>query len=289
MDVPSIGSVMIEAPAPLGPDDSLEYAEALLRGARVRHWPVVGSGEVVGMLALRDLLWKRRKSDESAVAAVLKVRELMKRPAVIMHPAEDVVAAAGRMRRHRLGSLPVVAAGRLVGVVTARRVVGCAVDALRREAAYLGSAPRVARLMTYAPLCTVELLERVDLALRLMRRYAVRHLLVMRGDKLLGMLSERDVLEILRTSLDPPAAILVGEIMTPSPATTTPESRAALAGALLLEEHVGALPVTRGQRVIGVLSKGDFLSYLAATRPLAENVIAGTNRMQEERLGYAPS
>jgi CBS domain-containing protein len=62
--------------------------------------------------------------------------------------------------------------------------------------------------------------------------------------------------------LDPPSAILVGEVMTRDPQTTTPEEPAWFAGRALVESHIGALPVLHTGRLIGILSKADFLSYL---------------------------
>jgi CBS domain-containing protein len=55
---------------------------------------------------------------------------------------------------------------------------------------------------------------------------------------------------------------LVRDVMTPHPKTITPEHDAAGAGRMLIRNGIGALPVVRGQRVVGILTKRDFLRHL---------------------------
>jgi len=71
----------------------------------------------------------------------------------------------------------------------------------------------------------------------------------------------------MRTSSEPASAIVVAEIMTMDPITTPPDFTAESAGRLLLDKHVGALPVLRNGRLVGVVSKRDFLGYLISLGP----------------------
>jgi acetoin utilization protein AcuB len=272
MDATCIATLMTTAPSVLSPKDPLDLAARVMRGTRARQWPVAEDRLLVGMLSLRDLLTEYARKNAGAPHDPRTTGQVMRRSAVIAHPSDDVLSAAERMRHHRLWCLPVIDGDELVGVVTINHLVDYAVEALHQEAEHLGIAPTVARLMTYSPLSTVELLDRVDVAQALMRHYGVRHLPVMRGHRLLGIVSERDILEVLRSSLERPSDIQVGEIMSYPLETTTPESPAAQAGVALLAKQIGALPVLRGGRMVGILSKSDFLSYLVATRPPSESL-----------------
>jgi acetoin utilization protein AcuB len=262
----TVGALMSTAPMLINPDDPLDQAESVMRGTGARHWPVVRDRAFVGMLSLRDLLGVRVTLGET-VNSPRRAGELMSRSRLTAHPDDDVVSTAAVMNRHRLWCLPVVSGDELVGVVTLNHFVEHAIGMLREEERELGLPPTVARLMTYAPLGTVGLLERVDVAQALMRAYQIRHLLVMRGARLIGVLSERDILEVLRSSLEPASAILVGEIMTSAIATTTPEDEAAEAASTLIDRNIGALPVVRRGRVIGILCKSDLLRYVIAMGP----------------------
>ena len=96
--------------------------------------------------------------------------------------------------------------------------------------------------------------------------------------QLIGMVSDRDVLAAARTRLDvllpsyegePWARVGVAEVMTRDPRTTDPDASAAAAGRELIAHHIGALPVVRGGRLVGILTTSDFVTYICEpVRPL---------------------
>lgn len=100
-------------------------------------------------------------------------------------------------------------------------------------------------------------------AIRLMADKRVGALLVMQGEQLLGIVSERDYARKVilqgRSSRDTPVA----DIMTPMPLhTVTPSSRARECMRLMTEQRVRHLPVLDGERVVGVLSIGDLVRVI---------------------------
>jgi CBS domain-containing protein len=118
--------------------------------------------------------------------------------------------------------------------------------------------------MTHAPITVPEDCP-VRLALGQMQRDGVRHLLVLDGDRLSGILSNRDV---RRLALDDPGPSLlagpVRSIMTEDPVTVAPETAVTVAARLLLEHRIGALPVRDGGRILGIFTTADALEALLA-------------------------
>jgi CBS domain-containing protein len=112
----------------IGPSDSCQEAVARMCHARVRHLPVVdGEGRLVGIVTDRDLrhhLFSPRVLGEVgtvSVDVVLKavpVSEVMSRPVDCVNAGDELLDAARIMLEDKVGSLPVVEGGRLVGILT---------------------------------------------------------------------------------------------------------------------------------------------------------------------------
>ncbi len=87
-------------------------------------------------------------------------------------------------------------------------------------------------------------------------------LLVMRGDELVGMISERDYARKVflkgRSSRD----TLVREIMTGEVVTVTPEDSVEACMHLCTDHHVRHLPVVEAGKVVGLVSIGDLVKAI---------------------------
>lgn len=97
-------------------------------------------------------------------------------------------------------------------------------------------------------------------AVLLMAEKSIGAVLVMDGDTLYGILSERDyarkVILMGRSSRDTP----ISAIMTPVPlVTVTPESRVRDCMRLMNSKRIRHLPVLDGDKVVGMLSIGDLV------------------------------
>jgi CBS domain-containing protein len=105
---------------------------------KIRHLPVVDArGRLVGVVTDRDLrhyLFRPEVSREIGgvpVARLLErvpVGEIMSAPVVVVAPDEPLETAARLMLEDKVGSVPVVEDGRVVGILTEtdllRRIVG---------------------------------------------------------------------------------------------------------------------------------------------------------------------
>ena len=101
-------------------------------------------------------------------------------------------------------------------------------------------------------------------AVRAMAAHQVGALLVMQGEALRGIVSERDYARKVilkgRSSADTP----VRDIMTAEVLTVTPETSVQTCMQLMTDKRVRHLPVTEGGRVIGMISIGDLVKAVIA-------------------------
>jgi len=93
-------------------------AYQLLRDRGFRHLPVVDGGRLVGVLTDRDLRLATSSFSEKPHAATDPVSATMSSPPLTADPLDPVEDAARIMREHKIGCLPVVDGGELVGILT---------------------------------------------------------------------------------------------------------------------------------------------------------------------------
>lgn len=100
---------------------------------------------------------------------------------------------------------------------------------------------------------------------RLMDAQRIRHVLVMEGERLAGIVSHRDVRgfvaqEAPRHSLavDSP----IGAAMTEALVTASPTTALIDAAREMLDRKIGALPIVEDGRLVGILTKSDVLEAL---------------------------
>jgi len=102
-------------------------------------------------------------------------------------------------------------------------------------------------------------------AIAQMERADVRHLLVMDGPVLTGILSNRDLRRLVGHEPGSPAlAAPVRSIMSEGPVSVGRGVPMTVAARLLLERRIGALPVWDGEQVVGVFTATDALEALLA-------------------------
>lgn len=114
----------------------------------------------------------------------------------------------------------------------------------------------VAELMNKGGLLSVAPSTTVAEAATMMGERRVGSALVMEGDALLGIFTERDIVKALGADFDA-AKHQVAEWMTRNPTTVPPESPARDALKTMLDGGFRHLPVLDGDKVIGVVSMRD--------------------------------
>jgi acetoin utilization protein AcuB len=122
----TVRDVMVTNPVTVRPHETARHAYQLMRDHRFRHLPVVEDGHLVGILSDRDL----RPVLLSPTLARARVGELMSENLTTVGPEALVEEAASLLVVKKIGCLPVVADGRLVGIVTETDLLGVLVELL---------------------------------------------------------------------------------------------------------------------------------------------------------------
>ncbi len=99
-------------------------------------------------------------------------------------------------------------------------------------------------------------------AIRLMSERGIGAILVMDGDVLAGIVSERDYTRKVAIQGRASKDTRVAEIMTAEVITATPELTLDQAMRLVTERRIRHLPVTKDGKVVGVVSIGDLVKTL---------------------------
>ena len=110
-------------------------------------------------------------------------------------------------------------------------------------------------------------------ALELLQAHQIRHLPVVRGKRLVGIITDRDLRQLLPSPLATPeelerfgsdgARVKVRDIMTRRVFLVSPDTRTDKAARLMVEHRIGCLPVLRGSTLVGIVTTVDLLRAIA--------------------------
>jgi acetoin utilization protein AcuB len=129
---------MMRTPVFLDEDDSMKTAMDTLKDREIRHLPVLkGGAKLVGILTETDI-----KQASPSIATALEIREvyylldkikvkqiMTKRPYTIS-PTAPIEEAAMVMRDKKIGCLPVMEEGRLVGILTETDILDAFIESM---------------------------------------------------------------------------------------------------------------------------------------------------------------
>jgi acetoin utilization protein AcuB len=105
--------------------DSIAIARQLIAKHRVNQLPVLENEKLVGIVTDRDIrdayptsMMINLGKEIDRFADSVTVEEVMTHDVMVVRPDTALTTAVGLLRRHRIGSLPVMKNGKLAGIVT---------------------------------------------------------------------------------------------------------------------------------------------------------------------------
>jgi len=190
-----VNQIMTSPLLTIAPGRPMLDASHLMEANHVRYLCVSDEEEIVGVISVRDLA---RYFVDSEGGPLRDLDNVYRPLSVLMHTKIETIAsertvleAAQIMAEKRIGSLLVIEAGEMVGIVTETDVVRKGI------APHLpANTTRVGALMNY-PLIQIDINRTVRDASRLMAEKRIRHLAVSEDNKVIGLLSVRDLVKMV--------------------------------------------------------------------------------------------
>ncbi|MSP11531.1 MAG: CBS domain-containing protein [Chloroflexi bacterium] len=129
---------MSKEPITIGPKTTLPEAHNIMIAQKIRRLPVVNeAGHLVGIVTLGDVR-EASPSDATSLSiyelnyllAKLTIDRVMTREPIAITPETTLSEAAQLMLKHKIGGLPVIAHGKVVGIITESDIFRVLVKAL---------------------------------------------------------------------------------------------------------------------------------------------------------------
>jgi len=262
-----VSSIMNPDPVTVSVEASPDEALQLMDDQDVRHLPVMEGARLVGVLSDRDLLgaigWVPARTEEARrqrhkEGVPQTVRELMQPDVITCHPNDRIVDACSEFVLGRIGCVPVVADGRLAGIVTEMDVLSAFYRACARGNLGGDANPPVSQLMTTFA-STVEPDTTFEDASALCHELKARHLPVVDGGRLVGIVSDRDLRGAAGS--DQPGDTPIERIMSGQVITLSPDDLASRAAHLMVENRFSAVPIVVDDRLEGIVTLTDLLDH----------------------------
>jgi CBS domain-containing protein len=120
---------------------------------------------------------------------------------------------------------------------------------------------------------TIGVTERLSTVEDIMTLGRVRHIPVVHGGRLVGVLSQRDLLRASLSELGSYGvearraflhAIEIERVMSTPPIVIDPDATVQLAARLMADHKIGCLPVVDGDELVGLLTETDVLCWVAS-------------------------
>lgn len=193
-----VGQIMTSPLLTITPDRPMLDASHLMDMNHVRYLCVSDKDEIVGIISMRDLARYYVDSEGGPIRDLdgvyrplgVLIRSMIEAVEKIASE-RTVLEAAQRMAEKQIGSLLVIEAGEIVGIVTETDLVRKVI------ASRLPASSTSIRSVMNSPLIQIDINCTVREASRLMAKERIRHLIVTEENKVTGLVSLRDLVKMV--------------------------------------------------------------------------------------------
>lgn len=259
-----IKNLMSEDLITIDKDQNLSDALKLLRKHNVSRLPVTNNKELVGIISERDIAKKLGSSKyESMPASRLHISSVMVKDVFTVPETMQLGDVAKLMLENGIGSVPVMHDDKMVGIVSkadfVTLAVGIAFDKIT-----------VKEIMT-KDLTAISPTERLVHARRLMLESHVGRLPVVDDDKLVGMITSKDLMRAFidfrkkvpeKYQKSQIKDVLVEDIMSSNPQYVSKEMTITEVSNIMIETGYNGLPVVEEDKVVGIITQTDILRLI---------------------------
>ena len=135
----TVAEIMTREPYTLGPDNSLADARQMMAEHHIRHIPVLTpDGSLMGVVSQRDVLAAEdstvlnEEGGEGSRDQYVAVSSFMTAPVQTVEEQAGLRGTAMHLQKNRLGCLPVLNDGALVGIITDSDFVAIAINLMEQ-------------------------------------------------------------------------------------------------------------------------------------------------------------
>ncbi|WP_104400509.1 CBS domain-containing protein [Vibrio penaeicida] len=134
-----IEDMMTRSPHTLLRSHSLQDAKNLMAEHDIRHVPIIDTdSKLLGVISQRDILATQesvltKEAQAGSFTLATPIDKIMISKVIAVSPKAGLRESAIYMQKHKIGCLPVVEYGKLVGIITDTDFVGIAINLLEIE------------------------------------------------------------------------------------------------------------------------------------------------------------
>jgi len=242
-------------------NDTVRNALKLLKKHRITRLLVTRKKKIEGIVTERDLLKAITKGLREAVSdAHLHVSSCYTKRLLTISSEADCSQAAKLMLEHGISSL-VVKDGKIEGIITKSDLIKALKDTVEPVKAVM-----------HAPVTYLRPESSLLEARRLMLGKGVKHIPVLEGSKLVGIIAESDIAKAIGLFRKVAKGrhwdaklkqFKVSDVMKTQVITAKADTPIGKIAKLMLENRISSVPIVEGEKLIGIVTKTDLIRYLA--------------------------
>lgn len=244
----TVGNVMSKDVITICSDETIASAAKIMSENSVSCIVVADNGSVTGILTETDFL--KRVAEKEKDFDRIKVREIMSSPVESIAPNLSVPDAIRIMEDKHIKRLPILEKKRLVGIVTQTDMV--------RVVTFYGRWKDVEEIMS-RDVAGVQSKATIVEAAEVMTRRKISCIVVLEGDEVVGVVTERDLLERVVALQKDPGQIKMEEVMSSPVATVSPDYSVFSSSRIMEKMGIRRLVITKDKRPCGIISQTDIL------------------------------
>ncbi len=248
--MPKARAVMSKPVVTMEPTTPLGACLQVMAERRIGAVVVCDAGRPIGLFSERDLV--SRVVTKGRNIAQLVMRDVMTAAPCTADADDDLDSVFSKMRSLEIRHVPVVQEGLVVGMISIRDLIAGGHPS--------GQRTQVGTWMTTHPLTASEN-DTVQIVSEAMTERSVGSAVVVRGEEVVGLITDRDVLNKVVARRLSPAQMAVHEIMTSAPAVAKVEDEFEAVYETLSRLTVRHLPVVSQGKLVGIVSMRDVFRF----------------------------
>jgi PAS domain S-box-containing protein len=241
-----IGQIMRKEVITISPNETVATAALVMSENNISCIIVVDNGKVTGILTETDLL--KKAVVEARDVHRITVAVIMSTPVETVPSDFSVLEASKIMESKHIKRLPVIFEGKLAGIVTQTD--------LAQALTYYGTWRDVAEIMS-KNVYGIESKEIVAKAADIMSTRHISSITVKKGEQVVGILTERDILRRVIALQKNPHDVRIEEVMSSPVVSVSPSFSVFSASKTMENMNIRRLVIMKGKELCGIVTQTD--------------------------------